>query len=60
MFTRELPWDHAAGSLIHREAGGYAAYLDGAPYAPVEETKPLLLAPDLETWRMLAALFEPG
>lgn len=57
MFTRQLPWDHAAGTLIHREAGGYAAYLDGAPYLPVEETKPLLLAPDRATWNMLAELF---
>jgi len=60
MFTRQLPWDHAAGSLIHREAGGYAAYLDGTMYAPVEETKPLLLAPDPGTWSMLSALFSTG
>ncbi|MGH6912862.1 MAG: inositol monophosphatase family protein, partial [Geminicoccales bacterium] len=25
-------WDHAAGVLIHREAGGYTARVDGAPY----------------------------
>src|SRR4028119_538249 len=26
-----MPWDHAAGWLIHREAGGYTAHFDGPP-----------------------------
>lgn len=59
MFTRQLPWDHAAGWLIHREAGGYGAYMDGTPYLPVEQAKPLLLAPDEATWHDLTAFFMP-
>ncbi len=58
-YARLKPWDHAAGVLIHREAGGYAALrCNGAPYrlAPhiVEET--LLLAPDAATWQLLDRL----
>jgi myo-inositol-1(or 4)-monophosphatase len=31
-FERELsPWDHAAGSLIVREAGGHVGGFDGKP-----------------------------
>lgn len=59
MFTRELPWDHAAGWLIHREAGGYGAYLDGAPYKPVAEAKPFLLAPNETTWTELRDFYQP-
>ncbi len=33
VYGQMMPWDHAAGLLIHREAGGYAALFDGAPYA---------------------------
>jgi fructose-1,6-bisphosphatase/inositol monophosphatase family enzyme len=28
------PWDHAAGALMMREAGGVAERFDGRPYAP--------------------------
>jgi fructose-1,6-bisphosphatase/inositol monophosphatase family enzyme len=59
LFTRQLPWDHAAGALIHAEAGGHGAYLDGTRYRPVDEAKPLLLAPDEPTWRELARLLHP-
>lgn len=34
MFHRLLPWDHAPGWLLHREAGGFAAHFDGSPYRP--------------------------
>lgn len=55
-YTRLKPWDHAAGVLIHREAGGYSRLRrDRSPYRVepyiVEET--LLLAPDETTWRAL-------
>ena len=50
IFTRLLPWDHVAGCLIHAEAGGYLAYLDGSAYAPYPVDKSLLLAPDPESW----------
>ena len=56
IFTRSLPWDHAAGWLIHREAGGYGAFLDGSPYAPSRHDQPLLFAPGREIWDRLRAI----
>ncbi|PKA42170.1 inositol monophosphatase (plasmid) [Rhizobium sullae] len=47
------PWDHAAGVLIHREAGGYAALLGSAPYRPAMTQGRLLLAPDLRSWEAI-------
>lgn len=53
VFNRLLPWDHAPGWLLHREAGGYAALLDGSPYLPTVTTGGLICAPDQETWSAL-------
>jgi fructose-1,6-bisphosphatase/inositol monophosphatase family enzyme len=58
-YTRLKPWDHAAGVLIHREAGGYSRLRrDRSPYRVepyiVEDT--LLLAPDETTWQALDAM----
>ena len=44
------PWDHAAGWLIHREAGGYTAHVDGSLYRPVNLGGGLISAPDQDTW----------
>ncbi len=44
------PWDHAAGVLIHAEAGGYAARMDGEPYRPGMTEGHLLTAPDKASW----------
>ena len=61
LFSRMMPWDHAPGILIHREAGGWARTLDDRPYDPAEFAGPgLLMAPDAESWQALhAALFAP-
>ena len=53
-------WDHAAGVLIHREAGGYTARVDGAPYRPVDRVPGLLSAPDEETWQRIDAFLKPA
>ncbi len=51
LFRRAMPWDHAAGVLIHREAGGYSASEDGTPYRPAGAPEQgLLLAPDRDAW----------
>jgi fructose-1,6-bisphosphatase/inositol monophosphatase family enzyme len=58
-YTRLKPWDHAAGVLIHREAGGYSRLRrDRSPYRaePVIVEETLLLAPDEATWRALDAM----
>ena len=55
-----MPWDHAAGWLIHREAGGYTAHFDGSPYRPVNRGGGLISAPDKETWQAVRdALLPP-
>lgn len=58
IFTRLLPWDHAPGTLLMREAGGHAAYWDGEPYRPsAARPVPLLLAPDEGAWHALRSRF---
>lgn len=44
------PWDHAAGALIHAEAGGYAATMAGEVYWPGMTEGHLLAAPDRLSW----------
>ena len=56
--SRSLPWDHAAGVLIAREAGGVARFLDGSDYAPTVSEKRVLVATDEASWRQLQALLE--
>ncbi len=48
-----MPWDHAAGLLIHQEAGGHAALLDGTPYKPTLHQGRLLAANSRESWERL-------
>jgi fructose-1,6-bisphosphatase/inositol monophosphatase family enzyme len=57
LYGKVMPWDHAPGSLIHKEAGGHTAFLDGAPYSVRQSTGGLLCAPDEESWHMLHATF---
>src|SRR3712207_1512814 len=33
-YNKLMPWDHAAGWLLHREAGGHGAHFDGSAYRP--------------------------
>jgi fructose-1,6-bisphosphatase/inositol monophosphatase family enzyme len=60
-FSRALPWDHAPGVLIFREAGGEVAYIDGrgpadVPYSPLRHHGPLLAAPTAEAWSALRGI----
>lgn len=48
-----MPWDHAAGVLIHAEAGGYTALLDGSPYLPTVFEGGVISAANRECWQML-------
>lgn len=51
-FKRLKPWDHAAGLLIHKEAGGFNRLLSGLDYAPAEPDQiGILCAPSEKTWR---------
>ena len=56
-FSRLMPWDHAAGILIHEEAGGYSALLDGTPYKPTDwEPRGVLSAPSRRVLDKVRAL----
>jgi fructose-1,6-bisphosphatase/inositol monophosphatase family enzyme len=53
VFNRLLPWDHAPGWLLHREAGGFSARFDGSAYSPTITDGGLICAPDQESWEAL-------
>ena len=53
-------WDHAAGQLIHSEAGGVSRLLDGRTYSATQCTGYMLSAPCEESWDDLADLFRPA
>ncbi len=51
VYNKLMPWDHAPGWLIHREAGGYAAQFDGGTYDPARHRAGgLICAPDRASW----------
>jgi len=56
-FHRLHPWDHAAGVLLHREAGGYSGLLQGGEYRPVPQSGSLLMAANEQSWDALRRLF---
>ncbi len=59
LFHRLMPWDHAPGWLLHREAGGFAARFDGSPYSPTRSDGGLICTPDEASFHALrAALLE--
>lgn len=53
VYTRLNPWDHAAGVLMHQEAGGVARMGDGSPYRPAERGHVCLLTPDEDLWQTM-------
>lgn len=55
LFGRLMPWDHAPGVLLHREAGGYSAQFDGRPYSTSVTRGGLICTPDEASWHDLRA-----
>jgi len=53
VFNRLLPWDHAPGWLLHKEAGGFSARLDGSDYTAAQTDGGLICAPDRASWQAL-------
>lgn len=53
VYNKLMPWDHLAGVLIHQEAGGHAARVDGSAYLPSHVDGGLLVAPDRQSWSEL-------
>jgi fructose-1,6-bisphosphatase/inositol monophosphatase family enzyme len=61
LYYRLMPWDHAAGWLLHKEAGGYSAHFDASPYKPEHTTGGLICAPDRASWEEIReALLGPA
>jgi fructose-1,6-bisphosphatase/inositol monophosphatase family enzyme len=55
-YRRLHPWDHAAGVLLYREAGGVAGLLEGGDYRPLPGPGTLLMAADMKNWQALQQL----
>jgi fructose-1,6-bisphosphatase/inositol monophosphatase family enzyme len=59
-YYRLLPWDHAPGALLVREAGGVVRHPDGRDYNVADRAESTLAAPDEPTWqRARQDLFGP-
>lgn len=56
---RLYPWDHAAGVLIHAEAGGVTMLADEIAYAPSLESGVMISAPDAMAWRAVRNAMYP-
>ncbi|WP_200206090.1 inositol monophosphatase family protein [Micromonospora coerulea] len=60
LFWRTLPWDHAPGTLLVREAGGVARCFDGTDYHPADDGRGLLVAASDEVWTEVRAALLDG
>jgi len=63
LYRRPKPWDHAPGSLLLTEAGGYVGTFDGAPYQPQQAAPAgLVSAADRTTFDLVHGLLDvlPG
>ncbi|EQA97607.1 fructose-1,6-bisphosphatase/inositol monophosphatase family enzyme [Sphingobium wenxiniae] len=56
LFSRTLPWDHAAGTLFLNEAGGLCQRHDGSPYRVGDKRRGLLGASSPRLWDKAADL----
>ncbi|MCW3842312.1 inositol monophosphatase [Micromonospora yasonensis] len=60
LFWRTLPWDHAPGTLLVREAGGVARRFDGTDYHPADDGRGLLVAASDEIWHEVRSALLDG
>ncbi|MCR9255983.1 MAG: inositol monophosphatase [Alphaproteobacteria bacterium] len=54
IYRRIMPWDHAAGVLLHQEVGGYAAFRRSGAYTPRIHQETLIIARDEGLWQVLS------
>ena len=47
------PWDHAAGVLLHNEAGGFSGLIQGGVYSGADKVYGLLTTPSEEFWNKI-------
>ena len=57
VYATTKPWDHLAGELLVKEAGGVVKTWDGKPYDPTDLNGGLLIAPNEGSWQDLHDLF---
>jgi fructose-1,6-bisphosphatase/inositol monophosphatase family enzyme len=55
VYFRLMPWDHAPGALILREAGGVSRHPDGREYQITARREPLLAARSEPMWQRVRA-----
>lgn len=59
-YSRLMPWDHAAGTLLYAETGGVVAMADQTPYGPgvldITKKAPLILAQTPTLWEQVLDL----
>ena len=63
LYRRAKPWDHAPGSLLLAEAGGFVGTFDGSPYRPrLDPPLGLIAAADRATYDLVHELVDalPG
>jgi fructose-1,6-bisphosphatase/inositol monophosphatase family enzyme len=60
LFNRLMPWDHAPGWLLHREAGGFSAQFDHLPYRPSVTRGGLICTPDEASFHLLREALMEG
>lgn len=59
-YTKLLPWDHAAGAFLVREAGGHNALLNGGRYDLSQPKGDMLTARSEDIWHKIAEVMVPG
>jgi fructose-1,6-bisphosphatase/inositol monophosphatase family enzyme len=52
LFWKSLPWDHAPGALLVREAGGVIRHFDGSEYDPAQPKQGLLVCRSGEVFEL--------
>ncbi|MCB9964221.1 MAG: inositol monophosphatase [Rhodospirillales bacterium] len=57
IYAQTKPWDHLAGDLLVREAGGAVKRWNGSPYHISDGQKGLLIASGEEVWENIQQLF---
>ncbi|MEN3791686.1 inositol monophosphatase [Fulvimarina sp. MAC3] len=55
LYSNIMPWDHAPGTLITSEAGGYVAFSDGEPYKVSRQNGVLVSACSERTFRSVTS-----
>jgi len=60
LYRRLWPWDHAAGVLLLREAGGHTARLDNRAYRAADRVEGILSTTDAESWKLIKNFLVDG